>query len=140
MRIIIKNVSVETHHSIDQIERYHDSFRRVYLIIVAKISGIDPNLKLQMTFKIINDSIDFHDLMFTLLIFDAYFRMIELDVFSFNITQRVIAMKKAMDEIRKFNVARQINDVLNTRNESSTIHLHDLYFNASVLVYREHSS
>ena len=139
MRIIVKNVSVETHHSIDQVERYHDPFRRVYLIITAEIPGIDPNLKLQMTFKIINDSIDFHDLMSTLLIFDAYLRMIELNAFSSNITQRAIVMKKAMDEIRKFNVARQINNALNTRNESFTIHLHDLFLNASVLVYREHS-
>ena len=139
MRIIIKNVSIETHHSIDQIERYHDFLRRVYLIIVAKISDIDPNLRLQMTFKIINDSIDFHDLMFTLLIFDANSRMIELNVFFPNITQRAIAMRKAMDEIRRFNVTRQVNDALNTRNGPFTIHLHDLSLNASVLMYREHS-
>ena len=81
MGIIVKNVPIEIHHSIDQIERYHGLFRRVYLIIIAKILDIDPNLKLQMKFKIINDSIDFHDLMFTLLIFGAYFRMIELNVF-----------------------------------------------------------
>ena len=140
MRIIVKNVSIEIHHSIDQIERYHDFFRRVYLIITAEIPGIDSNLKLQMAFKVINDSVDFHDLMFTLLIFDAYFRMIELDAFSPSITQRAIAIKKAMDEIRKFNVARQINNALNTRNELFTIHLRDLFFNVFVLVYREHSS
>ena len=81
MKIIVKNVFVKIHHSIDQIERYHDFFRRVYLIIIAEIFGIDPNLKLQMTFKTINDSINFHGLIFTLLIFDAYFRMIELNVF-----------------------------------------------------------
>ena len=139
MKIIIKNVSVEIHHSIDQIERYHGLFRRVYLIIAAEIPDIDPNLKLQMTFKIINDSVDSHDLMSTLLIFDAYSRMTELDALSPNITQRAIAMKKAMNEIRKFNVARQINDALNTRNGSFTIHLHDLPLNAPVLMYREHS-
>ena len=140
MGIIIKNVPIEIHHSIDQIERYHGPLRRVYLIIAAKISGIDSNLKLQMTFKIINDSVDSHDLMFTFLIFGAYPRMTELNIFSLNITQRAIAMKKAMDEIRKFNAARQINDALNTRNGSSTIHLHDLPLNTSVLMYREHSS
>ena len=113
MKIIVKNVSIETYHLIDQIERYHYFSRRVYLIIAAESSDIDSNLRLQITFKIINDSIDFHDLMFTLLIFDAYFRMIELDVF-LNIIQRAIVMKKAMDEIRRFNVAQQINDALNT--------------------------
>ena len=44
-----------------------------------------------------------------------------------------------MDEIRKLNVNRQINDVINTKNEFSTIHFHDLFFNAPVLVYREKS-
>ena len=81
MRIIVKNVFVKIHHSIDQIEKHHGFFRRVYLIIAAEIFDIDSNLKLQMTFKTINDSIDFHDLIFTLLIFGTYFRMTELNVF-----------------------------------------------------------
>ena len=46
-------------------------------------------------------------------------------------------MKKAMDEMRKLNVNRQVNDAFNTRNGLSTIHLHDLPLNSSVLVYRE---
>ena len=137
MKIMMKNMSVETHHSIDQIERYHEPFRRVYLIIVSKISEIDPELDLQMTLKTVNDSIESHELVFILLMFGAYSRMTKLDAFSPTINQRAIAMKKAMNEMRKFDVNRQINDVFNTRNGFSTIHLHDLPLNSSVLVYRE---
>ena len=137
MRIMMKNVSVETHHSIDQIERYHELLRRVYLIIVSEISEIDPELNLQMTLKTINDSIESHELIFILLIFGAYLRMTKLDAPSPTISQRAIAMKKVMNEMRKFNANRQINDVFNTRNELSTIHLHDLLLNSFVLVYRE---
>ena len=139
MNIMVKNVFVKVHHSIDQIEKYHGLFRRIYLIIISKIFGIDSNQNLQMTFKTINDSIGSHDLMSTLLVFGAYFRMSESDAFASNITQRSIVMKKAMNEIRKLNVNRQINDVINTKNEFSTIHFHDLFFNAPVLIYRKKS-
>ena len=92
-----------------------------------------------MIFKAINDSVESHDLMSTLLIFGACSRMSESNAFASSITQRSIAMKKAMNEIRKLNVNHQINDVINTKNEFSTIHFHDLFFNASVLIYREKS-
>ena len=133
----MKNVSVKTHHSIDQIERYHELFRKIYLIIVSKIPEIDPELNLQMTLKTINDSIGSHELVFILLVFGAYSRMTKLDAPSPTINQRAIAMKKTMNEMRKFNANRQINDIFNTRNEFSTIHLHDLPLNSSVLMYRE---
>ena len=94
MNIMMKNVFVETHHFIDQIEKYHEFLRKIYLIIISKISNIDSNQNLQMIFKTINDSIESHDLMPTLLIFGAYSRMNESNVFVSNITQRSIAMKK----------------------------------------------
>ena len=137
MKIMKKNVSVETHHSIDQIERYHELFRKIYLIIISKIPGMDSDFELQMTLKTVNDSIESHELISILLIFGAYSRMTKLDAFSFTINQRVIIMKKAMDEMRKFNANRQINDVFNTRNGSSTTYFHDLLLNSFVLMYRE---
>ena len=87
MNIMMKNVFVETHHFIDQIEKYHELFRKIYLIIISKIPGIDSNQNLQMTFKAINDSIRPHGLVSTLLVFGAYFRMNESDASVSNITQ-----------------------------------------------------
>ena len=94
-------------------------------------------MTLQMTFKIINDSIDFNELMFTLFVFDVYFRMIELNAFFFILTQRAAAMRKIMNEIKRFIVSRQMSDVFNTRNEFSTIAIHDFSLNSSVLMFRE---
>ena len=139
MSIMVKNVLVKIHHFIDQVERYHELFRKIYLIIISEIFDIDSDQDLQMTFKTINDSVESHDLMSILLVFDVYPRMSESDAFVPNITQRSIAMKKTMNEIRKLNVSRQINDVINTKNGFSTIHFHDLFFNVPVLVYREKS-
>jgi hypothetical protein len=137
MRIRVNIVSVETHHSIDMIERYHESFRRIYVIITVKILEIDSNSALQMSFKALNDSADSDDLIFTLLVFEAYFRMIEMNAFSSTITQRSIAMRKAMNEVRKLIATRQLNDALNTRNDSSSNLIHNLSLNSFVLVYRE---
>jgi hypothetical protein len=136
MRITIKTIFVETHHSIEMMKRYHDSLRRVYAIITIEISNIDFEIALQMTFKVINDSIELDELILTLLVFDAYFRMIEMNVSSSTIIQRTIAMKKTMKEVQEFIAIRQMNDVLNTRNDSISL-IHNLSLNSSVLIFRE---
>jgi hypothetical protein len=136
MKITIKTILVETHHSIEMMKRYHDSLRRMYAIITIEISNIDLEIALQMIFKVINDSIEFDELIFTLLIFDVYSRMIEMNASSSTITQRAIAMKKAMKEVQKFIAIRQMNDVLNTRNDSIFL-IHNLSLNSSVLIFRE---
>jgi hypothetical protein len=63
--------------------------------------------------------------------------MIEINASSLTITQRVIAMRKAMKEVQKFIAIRQMNDVLNTRNELIIILIHELSLNSSVLIFRE---
>jgi hypothetical protein len=135
MSIEVKTVSIETHHSIEMIERYHESLRRVYSIFVTKISGIDLESALQMSFKALNDSIGLDDLVPTLLVFEAYFRMTD-DVLTSTITQRAIVMRKAMNEVKRFMTIRRVNDVLNIRNESIS-QIYDLSLNFSVLVFRE---
>jgi hypothetical protein len=137
MNVKINTVSIETHHSIDMIERYHDSLRKMYVIIIAKISNIDSNSTLQMTFKALNDFAELNELILTLLVFEAYLRMIEMNAFSSTIIQRFIAMRKTMNEVRKSIAARQINDALNTRNDSFSTLIHVLSLNSDVFVYRE---
>jgi hypothetical protein len=136
MRITVKTALVEIHHSIEMMKRYHDSLRRMYAIITTEISSIDPEIALQMTFKIINDSAGPDELVPTLLVFGAYPRMIEMNVPSLIITQRAIAMKKVMNEVRKFNATRQMNDALNTRNGPNFL-IYNLSLNSSVLIFRE---
>jgi hypothetical protein len=90
-----------------------------------------------MTFKTLNDFVDLNELVSTLLVFDAYSRMTKMNASSSIITQRLITMRKIMNEIREFNISRQINDALNTRNESTIIMIHDLSLNFSILIFRE---
>ena len=137
MRIIIKNVLVEAHNSIDLVERYHELLRRIFNIITTEMTEISSEFALQMSFKTFNDSVNSNDLISTLLVFDAYLRMIELNASSSIIIQRFIAMKRVMNEVRKMNASKQIRNALNTRNDSFTTMIHDLSLNSLVLVYRE---
>jgi hypothetical protein len=57
MKITVKTILVETHHSIEMMKRYHDSLRRVYAIITIEISNIDLEIALQMTFKVSDESV-----------------------------------------------------------------------------------
>ncbi len=119
------------------IERYYESFRCIYVIIVAKIVEIDFNAILRISFKAFNNLTDLDDLIFILLVFKAYFRMIEMNVFSSTIIQRSIVMRKTMNEIRKLIATRQLNDALNIQNDSFSTLIHDISLNLDVLVYRE---
>ena len=102
MIITIKNISMKTHHSINQMKRYHDSLRRVYIIIIAEVSNIDSELKLQMCFKTINDFVDSNELVLILLIFEAYSRIIKTNASFLIITQRATIMKRVMKNVRKY--------------------------------------
>ena len=97
--IIVKNVSIETHYSIGMVERYYRSLRRVYSILITEIPGIEADLALKMSFKIIKNSMGPDGLVPTLLVFGTYLKMTELDAPSPSITQRAMAIKKAIDEV-----------------------------------------
>ena len=87
-----------------------------------------------MIIKTVNDIAETNDLVFTLLIFDAYSRMHHLDPSAPNIMQRAAAINKAMDEIKKMMTKKQIRNVLNFKNDSIVNHFHDLSLNSEVLV------
>jgi hypothetical protein len=63
--------------------------------------------------------------------------MIEINVSLSTITQRAIAMKKAMKEVQKLIAIRQMIDALNTRNNLIIILIHELSLNLSVLIFRD---
>lgn len=99
MGIIVNNVLIETYYCIGIVEYYHGSLQQVSSIITIEILSIKPNLALQISFKTINNCVDFNELVFILLMFGAYPKITELNISSILITQLVIAMKKTMDEI-----------------------------------------
>jgi hypothetical protein len=102
--------------------------------MISENLDVSKKIALQMIVKAINDTADPDELMFTLLVFEAYPRMHVMNPPAPSITQRAIVIEKAMTEIRKIRVERQIVDVLNIRNDSIIISIHDLFLNSDVLV------
>lgn len=99
IRINIKNTLVEVYHSIDMVEHYYRPLWQVYSIITIKIPDIESEFALQMSFKTINNLLSLNRLVSNLLIFSAYPRMTELNTLFLSITQHIIDMKKAIDEV-----------------------------------------
>ncbi len=107
MTIITKAISVEAHWSINIVKRYHAKLRRAYQMIVENLdTNIIKEIILQMIVKAINDTIDFDELVSTLLVFEAYFRLHNTNLSTSIISQREIIIEKAMTEIRKIRVER----------------------------------
>jgi hypothetical protein len=90
-----------------------------------------------MAFKALNDTAGPDGLVPTLLVFGAYPRIVESDALSPTVAQRAVALRKAMDEVKKLRANRQVMDALNMRNGPRVNAIHDLPLNSLVLVWRE---
>lgn len=137
IRIIVKNAPVEAYHSVEMIEKYHESLRRVYFIIITEIPGIELNFAFQMSFKAMNNLIRLNELVYYSLLLAAYCKIIELNASSPWITQRAMAMKKRINKISKCSAFWQVNDGFDTCNKQSTASVHDGPINSPVLIYWE---
>jgi hypothetical protein len=102
--------------------------------MISENLDVSKEIALQMTVKAINDTAGPDGLVPTLLVFGAYPRMHVMNPPAPSITQRAMAIEKAMTEIRKIRVERQIVDALNTRNGSIVTPIHDLSINSDVLI------
>ncbi len=97
-------------------------------------TDIIKKLMLQMIVKAINDTIELDELMLTLLVFDAYSRMHAMNSSTLTVNQRAMIIEKAITEVRKIRIERQVVDALNARNESIVTSIHDLFLNSNVLI------
>lgn len=124
----------------DIVKHYYGLLWQVYLIVISEIPDIKPDLALLMFFKAINNSVDPHELVLTLPVFGIYPRMTELNALSSSISQRAMAIIKAMDKNQKYITFRQVNNAVKTCNELSTISIYDLSINSSILVYQKQNA
>lgn len=137
MAIIIKNVLIEVHQFIGMVKHYHGLLQKIYSIITTEIPSIQPDLALQMFFKVINHLLDPNGLVLILLIFGIYLMITEQDTTFLSKIKHAMAIQKAMDKDRKNITTRQVNDVLNIYNELSTRPIYDIYINSLILSYRK---
>jgi transposase InsO family protein len=139
MAITTVPVPIEAHNSIGLVERYHGPLRRAYDVITEDLKGtsVTKEIVLQMAVKAVNDTAGPNGLVPTLLVFGAYPRMTELDPPAPSITVRARAITKAMAEVARLRVDRQIADALRQRNGPQTDQVRHLPLNSKVLVWRE---
>jgi hypothetical protein len=70
-----------------------------------------------MTVKAVNDSAGPDGIISTLLVFEAYPKIIKDSTLSPSVIQRAEAIRKTTKEIRRFYIERQIKDALAMRND-----------------------
>jgi hypothetical protein len=66
---------------------------------MTEIPGIDKEITLQMAFKAINDITRPDRLVLTLLVYNALSQMVKYNALSLTVTQRSVALRKAMSKI-----------------------------------------
>lgn len=88
-----------------------------------------------MSFKALNDLEKTKSLVSRLLLFVAYFDMIDINAFLSIINQCNIAIRKVIEEVRRFHISCQVNNVLNIQKSLFTTLIYNLLFNSLVLVF-----
>ena len=83
------------------VEYYYGLLRRIYHIITAELLDISKGIALQIAFKAINNFTGPNGLIFTLLVFKAYLCIVESNIFNPTVTQQAVALKKAIEEVKK---------------------------------------
>jgi hypothetical protein len=90
-----------------------------------------------MAFKVINDFIGPNGLIPTLLVFRAYLYIVKSDVPNFIVVKRAVALKKAIEEVKKLKAEYQVADALNIYNRPKITVIYNLPLNLPILVWRE---
>ena len=87
-----------------------------------------------MIVKVVNDTVEYNGLVFTLLVFETYLRIINDDASSLFIIEKVKVIKIAMNEVVKLYVKKQTIDVLHQRNGPQIMRIHDILIDFSILI------
>jgi len=88
------------------VERYYSPLYYIYYIIITELPDINKDIALQMAFKAINDSVGPNGLIPTLLVFRAYPHIVEFNAPNPTVIKRVVALKKAIEEVKKLRAKR----------------------------------
>lgn len=84
--------------------------------------------------------VESNGLVSTLLVFDAYFCMTNINALSSTINKCSRAMCNVIEEVKRFYVSCQINNALNTQNSLFISLIYDLPINLPVLVFCERNA
>ena len=108
INIQIKYVLVEVANFIDLIKRYHVPLRRIYEIIIEELKNqvVIKDIRLQIIVKSINNTAEYNNLIFTLLVFDIFPRIINEDALILLIIERAKIINSVIIEVAKLYITR----------------------------------
>jgi hypothetical protein len=89
---------------------------------------------LQIAVKAVNDTTSLDKLVPTLLVYEAYLRISNLDPPAPFVTNRAAAIQKAIAEIVKLQARQAVNSALHYYNKLDTTLVHNLPLNSKVLI------
>jgi hypothetical protein len=98
---------------------------------------VSKQFVLQIAIKAVNNTAGPNGLVSTLLVFSTYPQMTTTDTLFLIVTERGKAITKAIKQIVKLYVKRQVTDVLRQRNGPNISNTLDVLISKDVLVYRE---
>ena len=87
-----------------------------------------------MVIKIVNDTIEYNNLVSTLLIFETYLRIINDDALNLFIIEKVENIKIAMNEIIKLHIKKQTINILHQRNGSQIMKIYNISIDFLILI------
>ncbi|PVH70735.1 hypothetical protein DL98DRAFT_436445, partial [Cadophora sp. DSE1049] len=109
-----KLVLIKAYYFISKVKRYYRPFYRAYKIVIEKHFKLNNEDRLQIAVKTVNDITSLSRLIFILLVFGVYFKIIKLDLPNLLIKRRATIIKKAIKEVRRIYIICKINNTLGT--------------------------
>jgi hypothetical protein len=119
------------------VEHYYSPLYYIYHIIIIELLDINKDIALQIAFKAINNFTGPNSLISTLLVFGAYLYIVEFNTPNFTVIKRAVALKKAIEEVKKLKAKCQMADILNIYNRPKITAIYNLPLNSPILVWRE---
>ena len=87
-----------------------------------------------MAVKVVNDTTEYNNLVFTLLVFETYPHIINDNALNLFIIKRDKIIKITINEVIKLHARKQINNVLHQRNGSQIMKIHNSSIDFSILI------
>ena len=87
-----------------------------------------------MIIKVVNDTIEYNNLVSTLLVFETYSYIINDNALSLFIIEKVKIIKITINEVIKLYIKKQTNNVLHQRNGSQIMKIYDILIGFSILI------
>jgi hypothetical protein len=91
-------------------------------------------MALQMAFKAINDFTGPNSFIPTLLVFRAYLCIVKSNTPNPTVVKQAVALKKAIEEVKKLKAKCQVANALNIYNRPKTTVIYNLPLNSPILV------